>query len=266
MDNIIIDLNVLSNPAKPLEFITEQGTDRTEGDEIIARLKAVMDVNSDVLALSAPQIGIDARVICIRFNDGIKTFIDPIITKKADFKVTVETFSSMPGKEIVIARPTEVQLKYYNEDFKYEDNKLLGKAAALLDQQVNLLDGIVPSALGMVSDVVEDGHVTENDLPLVAEFYHETFLPARLKQAQEAIKAAAAEDESVEKDYKQLKFMEDVINGRTLVVDSPEETESKRLLQREVAIKQNKQKEAIAKSNFRSLAAYASKKRTKKGK
>ena len=39
----------------------------------------------------------------------------------------------MPGKEI-IARPEEITVVYYTDDFKYEENKLVGPAAAIFDQ------------------------------------------------------------------------------------------------------------------------------------
>ena len=95
----------------------------------------MLDANPDILALAAPQIGINKRIFCLRFNDQIKVFINPIITKKKGLTIAVETCCSMPGKEIVIGRPEEVTVVYYNEEFKYEDNKLLGAAASLLRQR-----------------------------------------------------------------------------------------------------------------------------------
>ena len=38
MIEIITDLEKLTNPATPLEFLTEKGPDGTEGNEIIAKL------------------------------------------------------------------------------------------------------------------------------------------------------------------------------------------------------------------------------------
>jgi len=58
-----------------------------------------------------------------------------------------------PGKEFVIGRPEEITVVYYNEDFKYEDNKLMGYAAALFDQQYQLLEGVLPDELGLMSDI-----------------------------------------------------------------------------------------------------------------
>lgn len=220
MENIIIDLEKLAQPAEPLTFLTEEGTKTEEGSEIVAKIKEVMEANPDLLALTAPQIGINKRIFCLRFNDQIKTFINPIITKKKGLNIIIETCASMPGKEIVIGRPEEVTVVYYNEDFKYEDNKLLGAAASLFDQQAQMLDGVLPTELGLVSDIEEDGKIEEADLVEIIPFYKDTFLPSKLACLNKAIES----DEEVAKDFKHLKFTEDVINGRITVVENEAET------------------------------------------
>ena len=57
----------------------------------------LLEGDANLMAISAPQIGIEKRIFCIKFNDEIKTFINPIITKKSDYKIVTET-CSMPGK------------------------------------------------------------------------------------------------------------------------------------------------------------------------
>lgn len=219
MQTIITNIEDLLQPAEPLTFLTETGAQTEEGNEIIKKIKEVMAENPNILALSAPQIGIRKRIFCLRFNDQIKTFINPIITKKSGINIVIETCESLPGKEIVIGRPSEITVIYYNEDFKYEDNKLLGVAANLFDQQSQILDGILPSELGMVSDIAEDGKIEETDLEEIITFYKETFLPSKLNILQEVISS----DKELEKNYKGLKFTEGVINGRIAVIESEEE-------------------------------------------
>lgn len=220
MESIIYDLDVLVIPSEPLTFLTEQGAKTEEGEEIIGKIKEVMEANTDLLALSAPQIGINKRIFCLRFNDQIKTFINPIITKKKGLNIVIETCASMPGKEIVIGRPEEITVVYYNDEFKYEDNKLVGIAASMFDQQAQILDGILPSELGLVSDIKEDGKIEEADLVEIIPFYKDTFLPSKL----EGLKQAIDSDEETSKAFKQLKFTEGVINGRIAVVEPEEET------------------------------------------
>ena len=213
---IITDLEQLQKPAEPLEFLTEAGTKREEGEEIIAKLKAAMEEEM-LVTLAAPQIGINKRIFCIRFADQIKAFINPIITKKTGSVLGPETFNSLPGKEILIARPEEVRAVYYTDDFKYEDNKFLKTVARLFDQQCQLLDGILPTELGLVSDIEEDGSLwdlTDEEFAQLTEVYKK-FITAKTKAMNEAISEAEQDT------YKKLKFTEDVINGRTEVIEDP---------------------------------------------
>lgn len=216
MTEIIKNLDTLRQAAEPLKFISEEGLDKTEGDDIIKQLHEAMTEDSNILALAAPQLGINKRIFCIRFDDSIKTFIDPIITKKADYKIAPETFVSMPGKEILISRPEDITVVYHTADYKYEENKLLGAAARLFDQQIQLLDGVLPDDLGLVSDVETDGSLadlTETEIEEIITFYKE-YVRVKLEAAQEAIK----EDPELESDYKKLHFTEKVINGQAAIV------------------------------------------------
>ena len=223
MQSIITDIEKLSIPSEPLTFLSETGAQTDEGAEIINKIKKVMADNPDLLALSAPQIGINKRIFCLRFSDQIKTFINPIITKKKGLNIVIETCASMPGKEIVIGRPEEITVVYYNDNFTYEDNKLMGISASLFDQQAQILDGVLPNELGLVSDVVEDGKIQEEDLAEIIPFYKDTFLPTRL----ENLKQAIASNEDASKVFNHLKFTENVINGRIAVIESDEETDKR---------------------------------------
>lgn len=221
MVEIINDIQKLTSAAKPLQFLTEKGTEKEEGLEIINKLKEAMEANTALLALAAPQIGIDSRIFCIRFNDQIKTFINPIVTKKCKYEIKPETFVSMPGKEILITRPEELTVVYYTDEFRYEENKLLGAAARLFDQHCQLLDGVTPAELGLVSDVETDGSLadlSEDEITQVTEIYKQ-FIKAKSAALQNEIE----QDPELEKAYKQLKFTEKVINGEALIIESEED-------------------------------------------
>lgn len=258
METIITNVETLSTPSEPLEFLTEQGAQKEEGTEIINKIKEVMEANPELLALSAPQIGIQKRIFCLRFNDQIKYFINPIITKKRGLKIVVETCASMPGKEIVIGRPDEVTVVYYNEDFNYEDNKLIGVGASLFDQQAQILDGVLPSELGLVSDIKEDGKIEDADLAEIIPFYKDTFLPSKLA----SLKTAIESDEVAAKEYQHLKFTEGVINGRIAVLEPEEETakrvKAKKAANRAIA-SANKAERAMQQAEFKNFVKRVSK-------
>lgn len=262
MESIIFDLEKLSQPSEPLTFLSDEGAKTEEGSEIINKIKEVLEANPELLALSAPQIGINKRIFCLRFNDQIKTFINPIITKKKGLNITIETCASMPGKEIVIGRPEEITVVYYNDNFDYEDNKLIGIAASLFDQQAQVLDGILPNELGLVSDIEADGKIEEEDLAEIIPFYKDTFLPSKLNSLNTAIEA----DEETSKIFKQLKFTEGVINGRITVVESEDEaaqrTKAKKLANKSI-LNMNRAEKAGQKRAFANYVKTISKKARK---
>lgn len=217
MDKIITDLELLTDASEPLTFITDTGFDTVEGLEIIGKLKEALETDKNLLSIAAPQLGIKKRIFCIKFNDVIKTFINPIITKKSNFAIKPETFSSMPGKEILIMRPEEVTVVYYTDEFKYEENKLLGPAARIFDQNAQLLDGVIPNELGLVSDVEKDGSLancTEEDMQALIDFYKNEFVPRKTALLQEKIK----DDPEAKKEYDNLLFTEKVITGQAAIV------------------------------------------------
>lgn len=256
---IITDIEKLNQPSEPLTFLSEQGAKTEEGLEIVNKIKEVMEADTGLLALAAPQIGINKRIFCLRFNDEIKTFINPIITKKKGLNIIIETCPSLPGKEIVIGRPEEVTVVYYNSEFKYEDNKLLGIAASLFDQQAQILDGVLPNELGLVSDIEIDGKIEESDLAEIIPFYKNIFLPQKLACLEKAI----TNDEEAAKDFQQLKFTEGVINGRIAVIEDEKET-AKRAKAKKAANKAiisiNKAEKAIQKHEFNNFVKKINKK------
>lgn len=213
---LITDLSKLQAAAEPLEFLTNTGIDKAEGEKIIKKLKKHLKDNNTEVAVAAPQLGIGKRIFCIKFQDTIKTFINPIITKKSKYNIQPESFSSMPGKEILISRPEELTVVYYTDEFKYEENKLLGIAARVFEQNCQLLDGITPDVLGVVSDIEEDGSLWDLDdeeLAQIKEMYKQ-IIAART----EAMKAQVKADPELDKKYTELAFTEKVINGEANIV------------------------------------------------
>ena len=213
---LITDLEKLQEAAEPLEFLTEKGVEKEEGNKIISDLKAYLDNTRTEVAIAAPQLGINKRIFCMRFQDTIKTFINPVITKKAKWNIQPESFSSMPGKEILISRPEEITVVYYTDEFKYEENKLLGIAARVFDQSCQLLDGVTPDILGVVSDIEEDGSLWDLDdeeMKQIKDMYSQ-IIAAR----GQSLAAKIKEDPELMKKYNEFLFAEKVMSGEAAVV------------------------------------------------
>lgn len=233
MSGILLN-NKLDEPCLPLEFLSEIGVDRSIGDPIIAELKQVLLDCPELSAVAAPQIGKNYRIFCIRFNDVIKTFINPIIKKKKGQILTAETCGSFPETEFLLKRPEELEVIYYTDNYQYEDNKLLFPASGLFDQQAQLLDGITPMDVGIpyalgsegslktmfadISATLLDEEATTEEKEMATNLYKDfeaiyaQFAAKKIAEATESL----TEEEALE--FKKLKFTEDVINGRTQVI------------------------------------------------
>ena len=85
----------------------------------------------------------------------------------------------------------------------------------MFDQQAQILDGVYPSELGLVSDIETDGKIEDSDLEAIIPFYKDTFLPTKLKSMMQTIDS----DEEAKKAYRYLSFTEGVINGRNVIVE-----------------------------------------------
>lgn len=248
MTEIIYDKNQLNKACSPFEFIDDKGKDESVVNEInatVVALKDILNANANLLAISAPQIGIKKRVFCIKFADTIKTFINPIIKHRSEDKFINHEFFIDNESKVYICRPKEIEVTYFTDEFKVEDNKLLDQAAAIFAQQYNLLDGIVP---GVVLDTFED--ITEDNLP---QFVEATYSGgglvlskdepvSDLEEVAEVLTkisvAASAKlkdlianspDEELKKVAKRFLFEESVMLGRTKIVDQDGWNKEKRI-------------------------------------
>ena len=120
MRKIRTDLEKLRKPAEPLTFLTNEGPQTEEGKKIISDIKKVMEKDENLLALSAPQLGIEKRIFCLRFNDQIKTFINPILPSSSISETRPSSSGITPSKicacwsNRLAATPTNLLSSYLN--------------------------------------------------------------------------------------------------------------------------------------------------------
>ena len=272
MKKIITELSQLSKPCEKVSLADEHGVTLNEAKEIVKEITEVMEANKDISALSAPQIGINKRVICIRFSDGIKAFINPIYRKKIGERISLETCASMPGKEIAIIRPTEIEVSYYNNEVKPEDNKYLDVAAAVFEQQYFILDGILPgfgynilssekevsyddipvivaaesTGDGVIIDTSKEDHLTNEELPQIADIltkYRNTFSMI----VDNIVNSNSESDEA--KLCKYLRTTDKVISGEIKILENPFDENNKKN-----HVKLNRPQRRAMKKQIRQLA------------
>ena len=88
MCKIITNVEDLMSPSEPLTFLTDEGAKTEEGLEIISKIKEIMASDESIIALSAPQIGINKKIFTILANDlegktWLLAVINPKIIKKS---------------------------------------------------------------------------------------------------------------------------------------------------------------------------------------
>lgn len=141
--------------AKHLVFDVEKLHDVCEevnpidAQQTVKELTAKLNKYKDLYALSAPQIGIKERVICIKFNDGvIKEYINPIELQSEELHFVRERDISIPEKEFICPRPNKVYVRYQLSSAKPEENILKGVVAEVFDRMMQYLLGITPQDIG----------------------------------------------------------------------------------------------------------------------
>lgn len=209
---------VITDVEKLYEWSTEMDP-RKEGKElqkIILEIKETMRANN-LEYLTAPQIGYNKRVFCIRFgNNDYRTFVNPVITQTKAFQFARETCNSIPEKTFIMPRFGNIEVIYVTPLGKVESRRIVGRSAVVFNHCLDHLNGLLVSDIGLEIDEMFD-NATDDERAEVLKMYAES-LDLRQKQLQEEIEA--------NKDLSDLSdavdFMSSVTRGDTKLA-TPEE-------------------------------------------
>ena len=124
--------------------------------EIVNKLKDTL-LEKNLISLSAPQIGYPYRVIAVRFfkkaaKPDIRIYINPMISQSKGFTLVRQKCESMPDREFIHPRSTEINMMYQTPEGGSFGSSFKGNVAFLLQQQVDLLDGITLDTMGLEID------------------------------------------------------------------------------------------------------------------
>ena len=206
MKDIILDYDALSERSDEIDVKKKGGTVR----DIILALKEIIS-SKNIVALSAPQIGYYYRIFCINFNGDIKTFINPIITSVGPFELSRETCESLPDKTYIRPRYGKIKIVYMNPLGKVVQTELIGRAAHVFQEQIDHLDGILLSDVGLEIDKDFDD-ASEDEKNKIIDMYLES-----LDLKQKDLSTDAKKDKDTEQLSDALDFMESVQKGETVV-------------------------------------------------
>lgn len=143
---IVTDKEKLSQRCDEINVLHEG----KKASSIINSLKDTIKANPEYIALSAPQIGKNARIFVVRFSDGeYKTYINPMITKTEGIHLSREFNPSLPGKEYLMPRHNKIMVLFQNLKGQVDQHVIEGVVAEVFQQQVQLLDGILLDDFGL---------------------------------------------------------------------------------------------------------------------
>jgi peptide deformylase len=208
--DIITDIEKLSVRTDEVDVRKEN----KEVREITVALKnAIREHN--LTSLSANQIGFDKRVFVINFNGDIRTFINPVITQVKGFELSRETCSSIPDRTFIRPRHNDIMVMYQTPLGKIESKQFMGVAAKVFQHEMDHLDGLLLSDIGLEIDEMFD-KATEEERMEVINMYLDS-----LDIKQKEIDKEIQEDEELKKISDGIDFMTKVQKGEVQIERVP---------------------------------------------
>ena len=207
-DILTIDKNEieLSQRAIEIDIKTENKLMR----EIISALKHTIELNN-IVSLSAPAIGYDKRIFCIKFDTEIKTFINPVIIQSKGIQLSREICTSIPGKTFIRPRNNDITVIYQKPSGPSESRQLVGLSAIVFQHELDHLEGLLLSDIGLeIDDDFEKASDEEKEE--VINYYLDS-LDLKRKELEDEIQS----NEELKQLSNGIKFMESVYKGETQI-------------------------------------------------
>ena len=175
--------------------------------DIVSQIKQTMRAKG-LKHLSAPAIGEQRRIFCIDFEDlEIKTYINPILAECKGLTLSRETCECIPGKTFLVPRNNDITAIYQRPTGQAETRQFLGAAAIVFQHELNHLDGVLLSDIGLEIDEDFD-NATEQERSEIIAMYLDS-LDLRAKDLQNEIE----EDPDLKEINDGIKFMEGIAKG-----------------------------------------------------
>lgn len=212
---IITDVEQLSIRCDEIDIRKENDLMRS----IILDLKETLREHKNGVGLSANQIGYNKRIFIINFNGDYRSFVNPIIIDVKGLSMSREGCLSIPGKEYIRPRHNDIKVMYQTPLGKTETKRFFGMAAYVFQHELDHLDGLLLSDVGL--EITEEfDKATEEEKTQIINMYLDS-LDIKQKEIQKEIE----EDKDLRETRDAIKFMEAVQKGEVSVEMLKEEKE-----------------------------------------
>ena len=207
-DILTIDKNELELSQRAIEIDIK--TENKLMREIISALKHTIELNN-IVSLSAPAIGYDKRIFCIKFDTEIKTFINPVIIQSKGIQLSREICTSIPGRTFIRPRNNDITVIYQKPSGPSESRQLVGLSAIVFQHELDHLEGLLLSDIGLeIDDDFENA--SEEEREEVINYYLDS-LDLKRKELEDEIQS----NEELKQLSEGIKFMESVYKGETQI-------------------------------------------------
>lgn len=212
---IITDYDALSQASDECDV----SKSNKEIQNIVIELKNTIRANSDMIGLSAPQIGYNKRLFCLNFNGDIKTFINPVIDSadlvKGQLTLSVEQCHSEPNRKFIRLRYDNISVIYQTPTGEIKTVRLLGMAAFAFQHHLDHLNGLLLSDVALEID--DDFYkLTEEERGEIIKMYLDS-IDMSATQLKEEIES----DNELSELYDAARFVESVRQGETIIEQMP---------------------------------------------
>ena len=236
---VITDYDSLSERCDEFNLVKNN----KEVQEIVLTLKNTIRANDGMLGLSAPQVGFYKRVLVLNFNNDLRTFINPIITRVDGFELSRETCHSIPEKTFIRTRNSRVWVTYQTPLGKIENVELNGVAAKVMQHHIDHLDGLLLSDVSLEIDKDFD-NATDEEREEVIKMYLDS-----LDLTASSLQAEVESDEEGKQLADAIRFMDSVRKGETIIEKTPLTDEEFELLKAQWEKEKAESEETVEKEN-----------------
>ena len=178
--------------------------------EIISSLKHTIELNN-IVSLSAPAIGYDKRIFCIKFDTEIKTFINPVIIQSKGIQLSREVCTSIPEKTFIRPRNNDITVIYQKPSGPSESRQLVGLSAIVFQHELDHLEGLLLSDIGLEIDTDFD-NASEEEKNEIIDYYLES-LDLKRKELESEIE----NNQELKQLHDGIEFMKSVYKGETKI-------------------------------------------------
>lgn len=189
-----------------------------EINKVIQDLKDTLRANKDLVALSAPQIGENMRIFCIKFARGdIRAFINPLIITRKGIHLSRESQIGYGGQEYIVPRHNEIDAAYQTPVGSKDVNAFMEAVGEVFQQMIEIMDGVLIEDYGLII-LPEFDKASDKDKQEVIDMYLNN-LEEKSKNIDEKINS----DSELSRMSKSIDFMTKLSLGKIETANFTEE-------------------------------------------